>query len=193
MCGEVRRRRRPTAWIPKSVRPHRFPPKSEQSELSLQLRKHRLLGPKVLRELLPGSPRRNLVISLVTVGEDNYPNVCLLSPFQVVAKNDHTIFFVVYSGSRTRTNLSKCRSATLALFLPPAAYYIKGEAKQMALPRGVSELRGQVLHRLRVTQVARDYYRKAPITSTVKFEQGGVLPYYSEVYRSLAEIIRRMV
>ena len=145
---------------------------------------------KVLCELLPGRPRRNFIISLLTTGEDNYPNVCLLSPFQVVAKDGHTIFFVVYSGSRTQINLSKYGSATLALFLPPAAFYVKGKAKQMALPREVSELRGQVLYRMGVTHVVRDYYKKAPITSTIEFEQGGVLPYYSEVYENLAEIAK---
>ena len=159
---------------------------------STKLRRRRLVGTKVLAELLPRGPRRNLVITLVTVGKDGYPNACLLSPFQVVAKDDRVLFFAVYSGSKTQANLSRHHRATLVLFSPPAAYYVKGEAEQVVLPKRVSGLQGQALYRLKVTKAIRDYYAKAPITSTVEFEQSGVLPYYSRVYESMAGIVKTM-
>lgn len=140
--------------------------------------------------MLPGTPRHNLVITLLTVSEDGYPNVCLLSPFQVVAKDDHVIFLAVYGGSRTQANLSRRNHVTLTLFLPPAAYYIKGETREVESPRTRSELRGQVLYRLRVTQATRDYYRDAPIKSAVEFEQSGVFSYYSQVYESLVGVMK---
>jgi hypothetical protein len=148
--------------------------------------KESLLGRKVLKELLPRRPRRNLVIILLTVGEDGYPNVCLLSPFQVVAKDKQTIYLAVYEGSKTLANLEKCRNATLVLFIPPAAYYIKGEVKRLHQPR-MSFVQGNIYHRLNVKRVIRDYYRRAPIMSTVTFEQENVLSDYSRVYQSLIE------
>jgi hypothetical protein len=147
------------------------------------LTKENLIGKKVLAELLPRRPRRNLVVSLLTVGDDGYPNVCLLSPYQVVAKDERTIFLAVYEGSKTSANLAKRKEATLVLFLPPAAYYIKGDVE----PTSKSPVQGNDFHVLKVTGTTRDYYQKAPITSAVKFEQKNVLPYYSRVFRALAQ------
>lgn len=141
-----------------------------------------LLGKKVLAELLPRRPRRNLVISLLTVGEDGCPNVCLLSPYQVVARDGRTIFLAVYEGSRTSANLAERRNATLVIFLPPAAYYIKGDTEPVE-----SSAEGNDFHVLKVTRATRDYYQRAPITSTVRFEERNVLPDYSRVFRALVQ------
>lgn len=99
------------------------------------------------------------------------------------------MFFAVYSGSNTQVNISKRNSVTFVLFLPPAAYYIKGIAERVVQPRRLSRLRGQVLYKLKAVRVSRDYYRRAPIISTAKFEQSGVLPYYSQVYESLVKVM----
>jgi hypothetical protein len=146
--------------------------------------KKKLLGTRVLAELLPRRPRHNLVVSLLTIGEDGYPNVCLLSPYQVVAKDDQTILLAVYEGSKTSANLAKRRSATLVLFLPPAAYYIKGNVETVS-PK--SPVPGNVFHKMRVTRATKDYYRRAPVTSTVTFEEGNVLADYSRVFQGLVE------
>ena len=149
--------------------------------------KKNLLGTKVLAELLPHRPRRNIVISLLTVSEDRYPNVCLLSPYQVVAKDGQTIFLAVYEGSRTSANLAKHKGATLILFLPPAAYYVKGVVEPVSSNPSVW---GNIF-RMGVTRVTRDYYRRAPITSTVTFEEANVLSDYSRVFRDLVEAARQ--
>jgi len=147
------------------------------------------LGPKVLAELLPRWPRRNLVLALLTVGKDGYPNVCLLSPYQVVAKNNHTLFFAVYAGTKTEANLSHRGKATLVIFLPPAAYYVKGKA-QPAAGGGIGLLSGNVTYRLEVTRSSRDYYRSARVLSSVTFDQSHVLHDYSRVYQGLVELVR---
>lgn len=109
-----------------------------------------------------------------------------------MAKDDHVIFLAVYDGSGTQANLSKRNRVTLTLFLPPAAYYIRGETKEVEMPRGASGLQGQVLYRLSVTRVARDYYGNAPIKSTLEFEQSGVFSYYSQVYENLVGVMETM-
>ena len=147
-----------------------------------------ILGKKVLAELLPRRPRRNLVVSLLTVGDDGYPNVCLLSPYQVVARDGRTVFLAVYGGSKTSANLAKRRNATLVLFLPPAAHYLKGEATPVE-----SSVEGNDFYVLKLNRATRDYYQRAPITSTVKFEERNVLPDYSLVFRALVEAAARTV
>lgn len=151
----------------------------------------RLLGASVMEVLSPNLPRRNLVICLLTVGEDGYPNVCLLSPFQVVAASRDTVLFAVYNGTRTQTNLSERKSATFVLFLPPAAYYIKGDVEPMRL-HGTTGVTGNTVHKMTVTRATRDYYRRAPITSSASFEKGQVLSDYSRVYRGLVEAARNL-
>ena len=146
-----------------------------------------LLGAKVLAVLRPGMPRRNLVVSLLTVGEDGYPNVCLLSPFQLVAKDRSTILIAVYEGSRTLVNLARRKSATLVVFLPPAAYYIKGTVAPVSQWRGSPDTPGNVLCSMRVKKVTRDYYGRAPITSAATFEEREVLSDYSRVYQGLTK------
>lgn len=145
------------------------------------------LGTKVLAELLPGRPRRNHVISLLTVGDDGYPNVCLLSPYQVVAIDAQSVLFAVYGESKTSANLERRGNATLLLFLPPAAYCVKGDVE----PVSESPSLGSVF-RMKVVLAKRDYYSRAPITSTVTFEKENVLPDYSRVFHGLAEVARKM-
>ncbi len=146
-----------------------------------------LLGAKVLSELLPSRPRRNLVVSLLTTGADGYPNVCLLSPYQVVAVDERSVLLAVYEGSKTSTNLERRRSTTLLLFLPPAAHYIRGIAQLVSK----SPALGSVFH-MKVSRVTRDYYGRAPITSTVTFETENVLSDYSRVFNGLVEVAQNM-
>jgi len=149
-------------------------------------------GRKILAELLPRHPRHNLVLTLLTVGEDGYPNVCLLSPFQVLARANHTIFFAVYSGSKTQTNLSERGKATFVIFLPPAAYYIRGKVEPIASFERIARLKGNTLYRFEVTNASRDYYRKAPIMSTVTFDKRHVRRDYERVYQGLLELASKL-
>ena len=151
----------------------------------------RTLGKKVLGVLRPGRSRRNIVVSLLTVGGDGYPNVCLLSPFQVLASSEKSLLFAVYEGSKTLANLREHKNPTLVLFLPPAAYYIKGDVERVS-QQASAGLSGNVLFRMRVTRVTRDYYTKAPITSSAAFEESGVLSDYSRVYQGLVESANRL-
>lgn len=153
------------------------------------MRGEHFLSPKILAELLPSRPRRNVVLVLLTVGEDGYPNVCLLSPYQVVASSNHTVFFAVYSGTRTQVNLSERGKATFVIILPPTAYYVKGRAEPVA-SKGIAPLRGNIAYRFEVTRASRDYYRRARITSTITFDQSHVLQDYSRVYQGLVKLVR---
>ncbi|MDG6901455.1 MAG: hypothetical protein JRM80_05785 [Nitrososphaerota archaeon] len=150
-----------------------------------------LLGKAVMEALAVGRPRGNLVISLLTAGEDGYPNVCLLSPYQVVAVDRHAVLLAVYEGSRTSANLARRKGATLVIYLPPAAYYIKGSVDPVPPGRNTDAL-GNVLYQMSVQSVTRDYYAKAPITSAVTFDKRKVLPDYALVYRALAETAAKM-
>ena len=140
-----------------------------------------------MEALAVGRPRRNLVIGLLTSGEDGYPNVCLLSPYQVVAVDRRTVLLAVYEGSNTSANLARRPGATLVVFLPPAAYYVKGNVEPVALPKKPAGFEGNDLHKMVVERVTRDYYEKAPITSPLTVEKRHVLPRYARVYRALAE------
>lgn len=71
------------------------------------------------------------MVSLLTVDAKKYPNVCLLSPFQVLASGPKSVHLLVYGGSGTERNLEKHGEATLVAFIPPGAYYIKGRAAKV--------------------------------------------------------------
>ena len=151
------------------------------------------LGGRVLAELLPRHPRRNLVLTLLTTDEDGFPNVCLLSPFQVLARDNHTIVFAVYSGSKTQVNLSERGRATFVVFLPPAAYYVKGRVESISSFEHITSLRGNTPYLFEVTSASRDYYRKAPITSAVTFNNRYVLREYERLYSGLVELASKTV
>ncbi|HKT21220.1 MAG TPA: hypothetical protein VJR06_01160 [Nitrososphaerales archaeon] len=152
--------------------------------------KSSFLGPPVLKELGPTKARKNDVIVLVTVGKEGRPGVCLLSPFQVIASDRRTIHLAVYKGSRTDSNLSERGKATLAIFLPPAAYYVEGDvAKAGSLASALPS--GNVHYRFTVSGVFKDYYEKAPITSKVTFDETEILGDYRRVFSSLAEAAAR--
>ena len=141
-----------------------------------------MLDDRVFAELRAKLPRSNTVISLLTVGDDLLPNVCLLSPYQVLARDERVLLIAVYSGSRTHDNLTKRGIATLLLFIPPAAYYIKGRIDHVGFSGG------NEVYRLHVSDFSMDYYEKAHIVSNVMFDVGAVLAHYTEVYEKLAEL-----
>ena len=103
-----------------------------------------------------------------------------------MAADGGSVLLAVYEGSRTSANLERCKSATLLLFLPPAAHYVKGDAELVSR----SSTLGNVF-RMKVVSATKDYYSRAPITSTVTFEEENVLPDYSRVFRGLSDAARK--
>jgi hypothetical protein len=88
-----------------------------------------------LRELLDGSDprgRAGVTLELITVDEDGWPRVALLSAGEVLAPDDATVRLALWPGSRTTANLERDGRALLALVLDGAAHRLALRARRAA-------------------------------------------------------------
>ena len=68
----------------------------------------------------------DIMIPLLTVDEESYPHVCLLSRAELDADMNH--IYAVVASSVTKSNILRDRRATLIVFTPRTAYYSKLDA-----------------------------------------------------------------
>lgn len=91
----------------------------------------------IIVETLSGFPEVGVteaIIPLLSVDDDGYPNVCLLSRAQLEADLSH--IFAIITGSTTKANVVRDRRATLVVFTSKAAYYCKLEVVSLAEQNG---------------------------------------------------------
>lgn len=130
--------------------------------------------PQELKRILTAVERKNIVIPLITLDEEGFPNVSLLSPYQVfLFKN--IVGISVNQGTRTYENLIKRGKATLLFVIPPKAYSIKGVVKHIS--EGIFELK--------ISIIEEDYSEKAPITSQLLFDENKVKEEYLREFERL--------
>jgi hypothetical protein len=118
--------------------------------------------------LLDGSDleaRVGLTIELLTVAEDGWPGVALLSAGEVLAISDSDVRLALWPSSRTTANLTRTGRGVLAFVHAGAAFTVRVEARRAAdLPGPLAAFAG------RVAAVRRDEVGYARVTSGITFD-----------------------
>jgi hypothetical protein len=146
--------------------------------------------PKNCFEILSPSstPRKNLVIPLITVDETDFPHICLLSPFQIVAMASSEIYLMVYPSSHTRRNLDRTGRATLLIPELTGLLYVKGKLQYLR-EIDVSNDSSQCLYLMRILQVALDKSETAPINSNMTFDASIIGSHYQKSFEAMVKQI----
>lgn len=85
-------------------------------------------APAELVELLDGralARRVGETFELITISDEGWPNVALLSVGEVLAVSGTEIRLALWRGTRTARSLERNGRATLACVLPPASYTVR--------------------------------------------------------------------
>lgn len=131
--------------------------------------------------------RENCAIMLITSDESGYPNVALLSPYQVVAPSDKSVFVSIYSGSNSCKFLENEKKGTLVIQTIPGLTYLKcgfefiGETFQIT----GSERKVFVSDHF---QSLIDVSDIAPFLQELRFEQSALKSTYKEEFKKLSRI-----
>ncbi len=126
--------------------------------------------PDVLCRLLDGSDlegREGETFILLTVNEDGWPHVALLSVGEVLALSPRELRLALWPKSETTANLQRTGLATLATFLDGTAYYI--ELASRPLPRDERMPGSQAAFSAQVRRALADTVGYADLTSGVRF------------------------
>lgn len=111
------------------------------------------LGAKLPAEILEEtakSPPRLTAVPLLTVDDEGFPHVALLSYFELIGHRKRLYFFV-HSFSRTARFLRARPQCTLAFLSGDFAYYAKGR------PRPIGQLESRALFEFSVDSVLQDF------------------------------------
>jgi hypothetical protein len=109
--------------------------------------------------------RVGLTIELLTVAEDGWPGVALLSVGEVLAMSESEIRLALWPVSRTTANLTRTGQGVLAFVHAGAAYSVRLETERGDdLPGPLAAFAGQV------AGVRRDEVDYARLTSGITFD-----------------------
>ena len=121
--------------------------------------------------------RENYVLILLTVDEDEFSRVCLLSPFQVISTTRSDLYFEVYPGSNTVQNLNRTGKATFIIHESIGLLYVRGTVERLKKESAAYD-KSQTLYRFIVAQVLRDSSDAAPINSQMRLDTLRIGPEY---------------
>jgi hypothetical protein len=136
--------------------------------------------------------RKNVVILLVSVDEDGYPRVCLLSPFQIISRTPSELCFVVYPNSKTRKNLDRTRKATLIIPESTGLLYVKGDLQYLEEIE-LSDGNHQPLFSMKGLSVSIDKSKEAPINSQMTFDTSIIGSRYRRDFELMAKHVGKKV
>lgn len=115
---------------------------------------------------------------LLSVDEDGFPRVALLSPSEIEEASDRSLRFRVYAASHTARNLLRERRATLWSVLDAAAYSVRGEVLAVSADdRHEHDTSGDAATQtfaLQVKDVLRDFRPDAPLISGATYRRASV-------------------
>ena len=118
--------------------------------------------------LLDGSDleaRIGLTIELLTVAEDGWPGVALLSAGEVLAMSGSEVRLALWPDSRTTANLTRAGQGVLEFVHDGAGFTVRLETRRAAdLPGPLARFEG------RVVGVRRDEVGYARLTSGITFD-----------------------
>ncbi len=126
--------------------------------------------PDSLRDLLNGedlSAKEGETLIFITVNEDGWPHLSLLSVGEVIATSPQEIRIALWPRTTTTENLRRSRCATLAAIWQGTAYYIELEAEPFTSSSPVEDSLARFSARVR--RVLADRVDYADLTTGVRF------------------------
>jgi len=132
---------------------------------------------------------RNIGILLSTFDSKGFPHFAMLSPFQVIITQNGDFLISLYSSSETTVNLTERKMATLAIVLPPSAFYISVEFSTSSNDVLDECIPDHVVFCGKLKRILEDYSGDAPITSTIRFDDRNVLDRYAGEKMMLCQMI----
>ena len=132
--------------------------------------------------------RENSVVFLLTVDQNEFPHVALLSPYQVVAQNHEKIFLLVYRKSRSQVLLRSRGRCTLIFQDLPSVLYIVLNAKRV----NSWEENDEALYSASIVDISRDYSEKSPLISDLRFQEENVKGHYQHSFGMLRAHIEKL-
>ncbi len=145
--------------------------------------------PDSLRELLNGEnlgAKEGETFILVTVTEDGWPHLCLLSVGEVFAPSPQEIRIALWPRTTTTGNLRRSRHATLAAVWKGTAYYVELETEPFTSSSLVED--SLVRFSARVRRVLADRVDYADLATGVRF----LLKDKTRVVRGWHEVIQTL-
>lgn len=107
------------------------------------------------------------VILFNTVDEDGWPRHGLLSPREVVAKNNKRLLVLLYSDSQGTENVEREAKISLIVINPDMSYYVFCSARPLP---PIPEASSETLFELTVERVLEDSLPTASILTGITFE-----------------------
>lgn len=151
--------------------------------------------PDPLLDLLSGDDlerKEGETLLLLTVADEGWPRVALLSVGEVLAISSRELRLALYPASTTTANLTRVGRATLAAFAGGAAYYVELDARRLDDLHGPHAVLARFTGEVR--SVRKDLVGYAELVSWVRFrlvDRDRVLRRWRETVSSLREPERR--
>lgn len=123
---------------------------------------------------------------LLTADPDGTPRPCMLSAGEILAPDERTLRFALWTGSRTSENLARGGRALFCYVAPGSVLYVRGTARPLGDP-GEPGLRG---FELAVDSVEEDGHAGMPVTRGIEFalERGEPAELVDAWYRQLGAL-----
>jgi hypothetical protein len=153
------------------------------------------LGGALTVEILEGirsrSGNSNEVILLSSIDENSFPNIALLSYFDLCAVTPKRMLFAIGKTSSTKKNLVRTSKTCITLWLGKemGIVYVKGSAKILKEKmRSKSEGRMSTAFELSVERVSRDYIPGEELLSTITYDAGTNEKEREELFKELEKL-----
>lgn len=157
------------------------------------------LGSNLTRDLVgkirnEANINTNEVVFLVSIGEDGFPNVALLSYLDISVLSSKRVILAIGENSSSKKNLARSGLATLVFWVGKnhGLYYVKGKVK-LIRERLRSTIEGFACSAflMRVEVVSKDHSSQASLVSTVTYDRRRTNRTHFELSKELAKISRR--
>jgi len=162
--------------------------------LAIQLGSH--LTPALIRKIRLESGRvSDEVVFLISIDDDGFPNIALLSFSDLLVKSSKILLFAVGENSSSRKNLTRAKRGTIFFWggKNSGIYYVKGRTRLVKpfMKTSVEGFNCSALI-LKVEKVSRDYSSVARLLSTVTYETKRVTRSHKELLKELQILSRSL-
>ena len=145
--------------------------------------KGRVLPEDLLRRIGQAGIPFEEVILMLTVDEESWPHVAMLSHWEVFAPDSMTIRAATYLGSRTSNNLLRDGKVTLVFVNETMSYYVKGDARLTR--ERMSSDSSNSLFTITVAQVYEDVLEGAAIKTGITFSKSSGTEPHEDLFLEL--------
>jgi len=113
------------------------------------------------------SDKQHEAILLLSVDEEQWPHVAMISVGEIVAINESELRLSLWPNTVTSTNLNRTGQATIVVFLEAVAYYVKLSVQEQSISDARHERQGFVAT---VASIRADVAKYADIISGVRIQ-----------------------